>query len=71
MPLRADELERLHGQELGRPPLSEATSSRLLYRALQERRLRIDASEQAVETWWGKCRSVLGWRVHRAEELQD
>ena len=50
MPLFAADLERVHGAELGRPPLSEVQSAYLLYKALQDRR--IDTTKQAVKTWW-------------------
>ena len=73
MPLCAADLERLHGAELARPPLSEAKSPYLLYKMLQERRPRIDTTEQAVKTWFGKYRrsaDVAGERVHSTEELE-
>ena len=56
MPLVAADLERLHGAELARPPLSEVRSPYLLYKALQERRPRIDTTKQGVKTWWGQYR---------------
>ena len=73
MPLFAADLERLHGAELARPPLSEAKSPYLLYKMLQERRPRIDTTMQAVKTWFGKYRrsaDVAGERVHSTEELE-
>ena len=51
MPLFSVDLERLHGAELARPPFSEARSSILLYKLLQERRPRIDTTKQTVKTW--------------------
>ena len=71
MPLFAADLERLHGAELARPPLSEARSPYLLYKMLQERRPRIDTTKQAVKTWFGQYRrDVAGERVHSTEELE-
>ena len=73
MPLFAADLERLHGAELARPPLSEAKSPYLLYKMLQERRPRIDTTKQAVKTWFGQYRrsaDVAGERVHSTEELE-
>ena len=56
MMLAAADLERIHGAELARPPLSEAKSPYLLHEALQGRRSRIDASKQAVNTWCAQYR---------------
>ena len=72
MPLFAADLERLHGAELARPPLSEVRSAYLLYKALQERR--IDTTKQAVKTWWGQYRrspDESGERVGSVESLES
>ena len=73
MPLFAADLERLHGAELARPPLSEAKSPYLLHKALQERRPRIDTTKQAVKTWWAQYRrspGEAGDRVSSVEALE-
>ena len=73
MPLFAADLERLHGAELARPPLSEARLPYLLYKMLQERRPRIDTPKAAVKTWFGKYRlspDEAGERAHPSEELE-
>ena len=72
MPLFAADLERLHGAELSRPPLSEVRSPYLLYKALQERR--IDTTKQAVKTWWGQYRrspEESAERVGSVESLES
>ena len=74
MPLFAADLERLHGAELARPPLSEVRSPYLLYKALQERRPRIDTTKQAVNTWWGQHRrspDESAERVGSVESLES
>ena len=74
MPLSAGDLERLHGAELARPPLSEAKSPYLLYKMLQERRPRIDTSKQVVKTWWARYRQSPdepGERVDSVESLES
>ena len=71
MPLYAEDLERLHGSELARPPLSEAKSPYLLYKALQDRRPAIDTTKQTVKTEIAKYRRApdeAGERVVSAEE---
>ena len=72
MPLFAADLQRLHGAELARPPLSEVRSAYLLYKALQERR--IDTTKQAVKTWWGQHRrspDESAERVGSVESLES
>ena len=74
MPLFAIDLERLHGAELARPPLSEVRSPYLLHQALEARRPRIHTTKQAVKTWWSKYRRTpdgSGERIHNAEILES
>ena len=74
MPLFAIDLERLHGAELARPPLSEVRSAYLLHQALEARRPRIHTTKQAVKTWWDKYRCPAdggGERVHSVETLES
>ena len=74
MPLFAADLERLHGAELARPPLSEVRSAYLLHQALEARRPRIDTTKQAVKTWWNKYRRTpdgSGERIHSVETLES
>ena len=61
-----------HGAELARPPLSEAKTPYLLYKAFEERRPRIDTTKHAVKTWFGKYRRApdeAGERVASCEDL--
>ena len=70
MPIRAADLQRLHGAELAVPPLSEARSPRILWNLLQQRRIAV--SEQSVKTWWKAHRQSpdeAGIRVLSCEEL--
>ena len=69
MPLFAADLERVHGAELGRPPLSEVQSAYLLYKALQDRR--IDTTKQAVKTWWGKYRRSPDGSAERVGSVES
>jgi len=74
MPLFAADLERLHGAELARPPLSEARSPYLLHKALEARQPRIDTTRQAVKTWWNQYRRSTdgcGERVDSVESLES
>ena len=74
MPLFAADLQRLHGAELARPPLSEVRSAYLLHQALEARRPRIHTTFQAVKTWWSKYRSTpdgSGQRIHNVEMLES
>ena len=74
MPLFAADLQRLHGAELARPPLSEARSPYLLHKALEERQPRIDTTRQAVKTWWNQYRRSpdgCGERVDSVESLES
>ena len=74
MPLFAADLQRLHGAELARPPLSEVRSAYLLHQALEARRPRIDTTKQAVKTWWNKYRRIpdgSGERIHNVEMLES
>ena len=74
MPLFAADLQRLHGAELARPPLSEMRSAYLLHRALDARRPRIDTTKQAVKTWWRKYRRTpdgSGERIENVEILES
>ena len=74
MPLFAADLQRLHGAELARPPLSEVRSAYLLHQALEARRPRIDTTKQAVHTWWNKYRRTpdgSGERIHNVEILES
>ena len=67
-------LERLHGAELARSPLSEAKSPYLLDRMVQERRLRIDIPKQMVNTWWTHDRRSpedAGERAHSVEDRES
>ena len=71
MALRAEDLQRLHGAELALPPYSEATSSGILFKLLEQRRPRVYTSKEAVRTWWGKYRTAPGvTRVSSVEELE-
>ena len=73
MPLFAADLQRLHGAELARPPLSEVRSAYLLHQALEARQPRIDTTKQAVKTWWNQHRRApeeAGERVHSVESLE-
>ena len=74
MQLFAIDLQRLHGAELARAPLSAARSPYLLYKALQQRRPRIDTTIRAVITWWQKYRHPsdgCGERVGSVEALES
>ena len=74
MPLFAADLQRLHGAELARPPLSEVRSAYLLHQALEARRPRIHTTKQAVKTWWNKYRRTpdgSGERIHSVETLES
>ena len=71
MTLRASGLRRQHGAELALPPYSEATSAGHLFILLQQRRPRMDTTEAAVRTWFGKYRTTSdATRVSSASDLE-
>ena len=69
--LTADILQETYGEELARPPLSEAKTPRMLMKALLERIPPIVATDGIMKTWFQKYRLPPGAiRISSAAELE-
>ena len=70
--LTADPLQTQYGEELARPPLSDAKTPRMLLKALAERIPPIPATDGILKTWFQKYHLPPGAiRVSSAKELED
>ena len=69
--LTADALQEKYGEELARPPLSDAKTPRMLMKALLERIPPIVATDGIMKTWFQKYRLPPGAiRISSAAELE-